>query len=405
MIILVFNSGSSSLKFALFVSSTRGEPHAAVRGNVYRLGEDGRCRWNGDSGADGEFELSARDHEEAAAAIIEKLQRVRVTAAPMAKLDAVGHRVVHGGELFSSPVRIDSAVLGKIERLGRLAPLHNPFALQAMRAAARKLGERMPMVAVFDTGFFHGLPEHSRRYALPAAWDERGVLRRFGFHGIAHRFLYERYLEASGADASTSRVVTVQLGEGASMAAIHGGAALDTSMGMTPMEGLVMATRCGDVDPGLLLHLLIDRGIEPGMLNDGLNRQAGLLGLSGASADMRELLELEERGHAGAALAVRAYCHRLRKYLGAYFAVLGGADAVVFGGGVGENAPPIRARACANMEWAGLALDEPANAAARGVEARISAPHSATAAYVFPVNEELLIARETQTLLTGCGGR
>lgn len=165
-----------------------------------------------------------------------------------------------------------------------------------------------------------------------------------------------------------------------------------------------MATRCGDVDPGVLLHLLIEQGMRPEALDEGLNRQAGLLGLSGASADMRELLELEAHGHVGAALAVRAYCHRVRKYLGAYFAVLGGADAVVFGGGVGENAPPIRSRTCADMEWAGLVLDESANAAARGVEARISAQHSAIAAYVYPVNEELLIARETQTLLTGSGG-
>jgi acetate kinase len=253
-------------------------------------------------------------------------------------------------------------------------------------------------VAVFDTAFFHGLPEHARRYALPAEWGKTQGLRRYGFHGTAHRYLYERYVELSGADASRSRVVTLQLGQGCSMAAVRGGAPLDTSMGMTPLEGLVMATRCGDVDPGLLLRLLTERRFTPEALHDALNHRAGLLGLSGASGDMKELLRLEAR-HAGAALAIEVFCHRARKYLGAYMAVLEGADAVVFGGGIGENAPAIRERICRGLQWCGLAIDPNANGAALGAEARISTASSPLAAYVIPVDEESIIARETRRTL------
>ena len=256
------------------------------------------------------------------------------------------------------------------------------------------------MVAVFDTGFFHDLPEYARSYALPAAWTQQGELRRYGFHGIAHRYLHEHCLEVNGADPATARIVTMQLGQGASMAAIRGGSPLDTSMGMTPMEGLVMATRCGDIDPGLLLHLIIERGISAHEMHEALNEKAGLFGLSGGTSDMRELLERARLGDTAADLAVSTYCHRLRKYLGAYLAVLGGADAIVFGGGVGENVPSIRARACAEMDWAGLVLDQARNRAARGVEACISAPGSKIAAYVLPVNEELPIALETRKLLS-----
>jgi acetate kinase len=233
---------------------------------------------------------------------------------------------------------------------------------------------------------------------LPGDWEGAQELRRYGFHGIAHRYLYERYIELSAADALSRRVVTLQLGQGCSMAAVRGGAPLDTSMGMTPLEGLVMATRCGDVDPGLLLSLLTERGFTAQALHDALNHRAGLLGLSGASADMKELLRLES-GHAGAALAIEAFCHRARKYLGAYFAVLNGADAVVFGGGIGENASAIRERICLGMEWAGLTLDRDANRAAVGTEARISAGASRVEAYVIPVDEESIIARETSRAL------
>jgi acetate kinase len=285
------------------------------------------------------------------------------------------------------PVRVTDQVLKELDTLSTLAPLHNPPALAAMRVCRKRLSD-VPIVAVFDTAFFHDLPAPARVYALPSEW-RRGI-RRFGFHGLAHRYLSKRCHEQTGA----RRIVTLQLGNGCSMAAIENGRPLDTSMGFTPLEGLIMASRGGDIDSGLLLHLM-RQGLSTTDLADGLNHRAGLLGLSDVSADMRELLRLEESGCAGAKLAIAAFCHRARKYLGAYAAVLGGLDAVVFGGGIGEHAPSIRARICAKMNWCGLVLDSAANARVVGTEARISAEDAQVTVRVVPVNEELLIARET----------
>lgn len=399
MSILAFNSGSSTLKFALFEEGS-GRLNPLGMGMVSAFGPEARLEWEL-GGAHGERRVSTEGHYEAAGRVLDWMRGCFAEAAPT----AVGHRVVHGGELFSAPVRITDEVLAKIEALSTLAPLHNPAAAAAIRACRAHLGVQMPMVAVFDTAFFRGLPQHARRYALPASWSRDYGIQRFGFHGIAHRYLYQRAAEISGADPKACRVITLQLGHGCSIAAVRGDEVLDTSMGFTPLEGLVMATRCGDVDPGVLLHLAA-QGLTPQELDEGLNHRAGLLGLSGASSDMRELLRLEAEGHAGAALAVQTFCHRARKYLGAYLAVLGGADAIVFGGGIGEHAAPVRARICAGMQWCGLVLDEAANQAAAGVEECISAPQSPVAAYVIPVNEELLIARDTlECLKSGSTGK
>ena len=253
-------------------------------------------------------------------------------------------------------------------------------------------------MAVFDTPFFYDLPDAARTYAVPAEWTSRFGIRRYGFHGIAHRYMYERYLEISAADKDASRIVTLQLGQGCSITALRGGNPLDTSMGFTPLEGLIMATRPGDVDAGVLLHLL-KQGVSLPELSEGLHNRSGLLALSSAGADMRTLLQLEAQGHEGAVRAVEAFCLRARKYPGAYVALLGGADAVIFGGGVGEHAPEIRARILRQMEWCGLLLDETANAAACGVERRISATGSTLAAYVIPVDEEKLMAHDVRDCL------
>jgi acetate kinase len=252
------------------------------------------------------------------------------------------------------------------------------------------------MVGVFDTAFFHALPDHVRAYALPSPWAAGPQsIRRYGFHGLAHRYMAERYSATYAAGKPSTRIITLQLGHGCSIAAIRNGQAIETSMGFTPLEGLIMATRPGDVDAGVLLHLLLHRGVTPEELNAGLNHRAGLLGLSGVTSDMRELLALEAEGHAGARLAVAAFCHRARKYVGACLAVLGGADAVVFGGGIGEHAATVRARICAGLDWAGLQLDEESNRSTCGEEARISTPDATIASYVIPVDEEALIARDT----------
>lgn len=397
MSILVLNSGSSSLKFGLFEAVADDRMQERMSGTVTGFGEQARCQWKRDDGDTGELAMPAADAAAAAAKVIAWLQ-TSGDAALMQKLAVVGHRVVHGGDDFSSPVLVDERVLERLAGFNDLAPLHNPPAIATLRAARAALGSRVPMVAVFDTAFFQSLPPHARAYALPSEWARARGVHRYGFHGIAHRYLYEHYVRLSGVDPTTARVITLQLGQGCSMAAIRGGQPLDTSMGVTPLEGLVMATRCGDLDPGLLLRLMDERRLTAAEANEALNQRSGLAGLSGTRGDMRELLRLEE-DHAAAALAVRVFCHRARKYLGAYFAVLGGAEAVVFGGGIGENAPLVRERICADMAWCGLALDASANARVSGVEARVSTNESKVAVYVIPVDEESIIARESHTLL------
>ncbi|MFP5344380.1 MAG: acetate/propionate family kinase [Gammaproteobacteria bacterium] len=376
MRILVLNCGSATLKFQLFESNSAG-----LRSLAHGVIEAG-----------GNY---------AQATLNAFAQLSRVAGETWAEaLTAAGHRIVHGGGRFVTPARITPQVLREIESLNALAPLHNPPALKVIRAARERLGGSVPMYAVFDTAFYHDLPDEAKHYALPAAWARDYSIRRYGFHGIAHRYLYERYAELTGKHAG--RVITLQLGQGCSMSALRNGKPVDTSMGFTPLEGLIMATRPGDVDPGALLHLL-RAGISVDELDRGLNTRSGLLGLSGVSGDMRELLKLEAQGHAGAALAIGAFCRRARKYLGAYLALLGGTDAILFGGGIGEHAPQIRARILSGMAWCGIALDDAANDTVLGVERRIGAQNSATDIHVIPVNEELLIAREVRDQLAASG--
>ncbi len=398
MQILVFNSGSSSLKFQLF-SATGLDPLASqARGTVSHFGPHANCDWVAQETHQQTLQ-AIHNHQEAAGWVVDLLQGHSRQGGLLRDILGVGHRVVHGGDLFSAPVRITKEVLAGIESLGSLAPLHNIASVQVIRACQGRLGSDIPMVAVFDTAFHRPLPDYARAYALPTSWTVPLGIKRYGFHGIAHRYLYERYLQLSGADPKTSRVITFQLGHGCSVTAIRDGSPEETSMGFTPLEGLIMATRPGDVDAGVLLHLAAQGGLNLSRLREGLNHDSGLLGLSGVSADMRELLKLEEEGHPGAKLAVSAFCHRARKYLGAYLAVLGGADAVIFGGGIGEHLPQVRARICADMVWCGLMLDPERNLKAQGIEMLISPKDVSCHVYVIPVDEELIIAQETYRCL------
>lgn len=392
--ILVFNTGSSTLKFRFYRVDSDGALHAVIRGAVDRLGERAAWTWQIDgSGSHGE--MDAPGHGAAAQWV---LGRLRESSAPA--IEAIGHRIVHGGEMFTRPTLLGADVVAGIDNLRAVAPLHNPPALEVIRACREALGSALPMAAVFDTAFHATMPAAARSYALPPDWVRAHGIRRYGFHGLAHRSMYERFQALTGGAAAGSRVVTLQLGNGCSAAAIRDGVSIDTSMGYTPLEGLIMATRCGDVDPGAIVRL-VAAGTGAAQLDDRLNNESGLRALSGASGDMRTLLALEAQGHAGARLAIEAFCLRARKYLGAYLAALGGADAVLFGGGIGEHAPPIRERICASMKWCGLRLDIRANAAAVGVERRISADGSTPAVYAISVDEEILIARDTLSLIAG----
>jgi acetate kinase len=392
--ILVFNSGSSSLKFQLF-RNDNGIPCSVLQGAVRGIGGTTRCEWRyGEQQQLGT--ITASDHVAAADYVLQLLdEQIEPQRSLLDGVTAIGHRVVHGADRFSEPLLLTPQSTAQLDTLSSLAPLHNPPALAVMDLCRRRLPLH-PMVAVFDTSYFQELPDYVQRYALPAQWQETShEIRRYGFHGLAHRSMAEQYCARSGVDPETSRLITLQLGHGCSIAALRDGYPLEISMGFTPLEGLIMATRPGDLDAGVLLHLLQQGGVSAEELNEGLNHRAGLLGLSGASSDMKELLQLEGEGHEGAILAIEAFVHRVRKYLGAYLAVLGGADAIIFGGGIGEHAPALRERICAEMAWCGIELDAEANQDAVGVAAVISTPASATVINVLPVDEESLIAQET----------
>jgi acetate kinase len=394
MNVLAVNCGSSSVKFRLFEVEP-GAPLDAAReqaaGVVERLGARARLRFERPGAAERGEEPIA-DHGAAVARALGWL------ATGTIDVEAVGHRVVHGGPHLTSAVPIDDTVLEAIAGVERLAPLHNRPSLAGIRACREVLGAEPPMVAVFDTAFHALLPERAARYAIPWELANRHGVRRFGFHGLSYAWVTARTAALLGRPADDLRLVALHLGSGCSAAAIRDGASLDTSMGLTPLEGLVMATRSGDVDPGLLGYLVRAEGVNLAELEGWLNERSGLLGLAGGSGDVRDLLA-REQNDPRARLALEVFCHRARKYLGAYLAVLEGADAVVFTGGVGVHQPVIRARIAGGFEWCGLALDPDANEAARGREAVIGAAGSAVQAVVVPADEERVIACETAACL------
>ena len=390
MHILAVNSGSASLKLDVMQSESPGAPlrHLA-RGRVERFGPDAATDFQLGDGEHLRSTKNVPDHQAGVSWFLDNLATASgVTPLPIA---AAVHRVVHGGATFTAPTLLDEVVLAELEALNELAPLHNPPALSAIRAVQSALGAGVPMVAVFDTAFHSALPPRAANYPLPHELTARHGLRRFGFHGIAHDYMLRRYEHLTGVPIEAAVLITLQLGGGCSAAAIRGGCSVDTSMGFTPLEGLMMGTRTGDLDPGLLLYLARKEGLGVADLENMLNQRSGLLGVSVRSADMREVLGAAPHD-TRAALAVDMFCYRARKYIGAYLAALGGAQAVVFGGGIGENDPLIRQHICEGLDWFGLALDPVRNAAATGIEGRISRDDARVQAWVVPVDEAALMA-------------
>ena len=389
MRVLAINCGSSTLKFLLVDT---GNGRRLAWGSVERIGGEASARFasaQGGGSAEG-TRVEAPDHGAAARVVLDWL-------GPASDgVDAVGHRVVHGGSQYLEPTIVDDGVLAAVQEASVLAPLHNAPALAALRASLEALPST-PMAAVFDTAFHRTLPPAAAAYAIPPELTERHGIRRYGFHGLAHRSMAERYAELTSRDPARTRLITMQLGSGCSATAIAGGTPVETSMGFSPLEGLVMGTRSGDVDPSLPAYLARREGVDAATVEHWLNRRSGLAGVSGGESDMRNLLDAARRGDARAALAVDMFCHRARKYVGAYMMVLGGADAVVFGGGIGENSPEVRERICAGMEWCGLVLDGERNA--RTSEGCITADGSTVEGFVVEVDEEILIARDTAALL------
>jgi acetate kinase len=403
MRILVLNSGSATVKFEILETDAEriAEDHdrRIVRGLLDGIGGRGRVRIEAGGIGEVDDEEDLPDHRAAVDRILSFVRGAGPSGGPGLAVDAVGHRVVHGGERFRDAVRIDDEVIAGIEACIELAPLHNPANLRGIRAVRDALGPDLPQVAVFDTAFHATLPEVSATYAIPRDLRERLGVRRYGFHGISHQYLTERCARLLGIPRARADLITLHLGNGCSACAVRGGASFDTSMGMTPLEGLVMGTRSGDLDPSIVEYLVRRAGMAVAEIDEMLNRRSGLLGLSGRSRDMRELLEVEpEDPRAG--LAIDVFCHRAKKYVGAYFAALGGARALVFSGGIGENSPEIRRRICDGLACLGLSLDPGRNAAASGSdEAEISTADSTLRAFVIRTDEELMIARETWRLV------
>ncbi len=403
MNVLVLNVGSSTLKFQLVRSDAEAieqdRDERLARGQIERIGGEALTVFRAGDGPAKRGSRRIRDHRAAVSAIVEWLisEESGVPVGSVGEIDAVGHRVVHGGESFSRSVRIDAEVIRGIEDNIELAPLHNPANLRGIEAARDILGSDVPQVAVFDTAFHHTLPPRAYLYAIPYGYYRRHKVRRYGFHGTSHRYIAYRYRQLTGTRRNGTRIITLHLGNGCSACAIEGGDSVDTSMGFTPLEGLVMGTRSGDVDPAVLDYLGHKEGLSAAEVEGVLNKQSGLLGVSGLTHDMRELMEeAEEHDDRRARIAIELFCYRVRKYIGAYLAALGGADAVVFSGGIGENAPEIRARICEGLEWTGIRVEKEANTeAVGGWEGRISTEGVSPAVWVVPTNEELLIARDT----------
>ena len=393
--VLVINAGSSSLKYSL-VDADRGE--AAGSGLVEWIGEpNARLVHHGNAGRT-EAEQEVADHEEALRLALEAFER-QGPSLDDAEVAAVGHRVVHGGDRFSVPALVDDELVTTVEHLIPLAPLHNPANLEGIKVA-RRLFPDLPHVAVFDTAFHQTLPPHAYTYAVPRSWREEHHIRRYGFHGTSVQFVVGESAKLLGRPVEELRMVVLHLGNGASATAVDGGCSADTSMGFTPLEGLVMGTRSGDIDPAIPGHLARQLGWTALEVDRMLNRDSGMKGLVGHN-DFREVTRLRDAGDEAATAAMDVYCHRLRKYVGAYFAVLNGADAIVFTGGIGENAPDVRDLTLRGLDALGIELDRALNEEPSSEPRDVAAAGSRVAVLVVPTNEEWEIARQALAVAEG----
>jgi len=406
MKVLVLNCGSSSLKFQLIETdesmAREGRDRTLAKGLVEDAGGTAVLHYEAEGKKPVRDAIGAFQHRTAVERALAVMTDPETGVIPHKdEIGAVGHRVVHGGERFQSSVLIDEEVIEGIEANIALAPLHNPANLQGYQAAKAVLPDA-PQVAVFDTAFHHTMPEAAYLYALPYSLYQRFGMRRFGFHGTSHRFVAGRLAALLGREGDPGlRLITCHLGNGASACAVLGGKSVDTSMGFTPLEGLVMGTRCGDLDPAALLFIMGRDELGAAEASALMNKHSGLLGISGLSSDMRALLEAEEKGNERARLAIDIFCYRLRKYIGSYVAALGGVDAIAFAGGIGENSPAVRERTMHGLDALGLVIDPARNAGAKGTEAEISPGGARSRVFVVPTNEELMIARDAAGIVGG----
>ncbi len=397
MKVMVINAGSSSLKYQLLDTDSQ---EVLAKGLCERIGIDGKFTYK----APGKNTIDAADvamptHAEAIQTVLNALvDRDNGVIASMAQIDAVGHRVVHGGETFASSVRIDDKVMAALEECIPLAPLHNPANITGIRACQAVMGPDVPQVAVFDTAFHQTMPPVAYTYALPYEYYEQDKVRRYGFHGTSHKYVAQRASAMLGKPLEHLKLISCHLGNGSSVTAIDGGKSVDTSMGFTPLAGLPMGTRSGDLDAGILEYLMNKHNMDIKEMLNVLNKKSGVLGVSGVSSDFRDLSAAAEKGNRRAALAVDLFCYNVKKLIGAYAAAMGGVDAVIFTAGVGENSAEQRMAIASGLEFMGLKMDEDANNI-RGKEAVISAADSPVKVLLIPTNEELMIAKDTAEIV------
>lgn len=397
MKILVLNCGSSSVKYKLIDTTTS---EVLAEGGVEKIGlPDGFLKYKKADGEKAVIELGLIDHLAAVKAILNLLtDPVEGCIKSFDEIDAVGHRVVHGGEKFAESVLITDEVKDMIKQCYDLAPLHNPANMTGIDAITA-LMPSVPQVAVFDTAFHQTMPAKAFMYALPYKYYKEDGVRRYGFHGTSHRYVSQRAADFLGVDIKDKKIITCHVGNGGSITAVDGGKSVDTSMGLTPVEGLMMGTRVGDVDPGALTYLMLKHNLSAADVQNIINKQSGMLGVTGISSDMREIEAAIKDGNEVAAMAQDMYENRILKYIGAYAAEMGGVDIIVFTGGVGENQVSLRANVCKPLAFMGVELDEEVNAVSRGKDVIISKPSSKVTVVVIPTDEEMMIARDTEAIV------
>ena len=397
MKILVLNCGSSSIKYKLY--DMEGEKVLA-QGGVERIGLDGAfIKVTLPSGEKRQIMHNMPDHKEGVNVVFKALLDPEMGALKsLDEIDAVGHRIVQGGDKFNQSMLVDKSVEDGIEELCDLAPVHNAGHLKGIRAVDA-LMPKTPQVVVFDNAFHSTMPDYAYLYAIPYELYEKYHVRRYGFHGTSHRYVSKRVCEILGLDQADSKVITCHIGNGASIAAVLNGKVVDTSMGLTPLAGVMMGSRCGDIDPSAVTYLMEKLNMTPHEMSEFLNKKSGVLGITGISSDMRDVEAAANEGNERAVLALKMYAYRVKKYIGSYAAAMGGVDAVVFTAGVGENQTGLRADICRGLEFLGIEIDEAVNATVRGREAVISSPSSRVKVVVVPTDEEIVIARDTQALV------
>ena len=400
MIVLVFNCGSSSLKYQVLDMAGENDYTLLAKGLVERIGlERGDITHKPSGKTKVEISKPIPDHTVGIRSVLDLLtDPVSGVLKSLDEIQAVGHRVAHGGETFPKSTIVDDQAIKGIEALCELAPLHNPANLLGIKAV-KELLPTVPQVAVFDTSFHQTMPDYAYMYAIPYECYEEFKIRRYGFHGTSHKFVANKACDILGMDINNSKIVTCHLGNGGSVTAVLNGKSVDTSMGFTPVEGVEMGTRCGNIDAGVVTYLQNKLNLDADGVNTYLNKKSGFLGVSGVSSDCRDIVDAAEHGNYRANLSLEVFYHSVRKYIGAYSAVMGGLDAIVFTGGIGENDAPAREEICKTFGYLGVEFDSQANSSVRGEDKLISTPSSKVKVLTLTTNEELVIARDTMNLV------